>query len=82
MHAGRLNEALQALTTAIHQVEAAVEEMRAEHDPLASHVFASRRHHRGVSDTKSGKRRETTARLSYSRACDLGLEAAWMNGSG
>ncbi|HEY6154637.1 MAG TPA: hypothetical protein VIW07_12930 [Candidatus Udaeobacter sp.] len=76
MHAARLNDALEALTTAIRHVEAAVEEMRAEHDPLASHIFASRRHYRGVSDTKSGKRRETTARLSYSKACDLGFRGS------
>ena len=76
MHASRLNDALQALTVAIRQVEAAVEEMRAEHDPLASHIFASRRHYRGVSDTKSGKRRAMAARLSYSKACDLGFRGS------
>ncbi len=77
MDAARLNEALQALTTAIHQVETAVEEMRAEHDPLASHIFASRRQYRSVSDTKSGKRRGMTARLSYSKACDLGFRGSF-----
>ncbi len=72
-----VNDALQSLTAAIRQVEAAVEEMRAEHDPLASHIFASRRQYRGVSDTKSGKRREMTARLSYSKACDLGFRGSF-----
>jgi hypothetical protein len=67
-----MSEALRALTTAIRQ-EAAVEGMRAEHDPLASHIFASRRHYRGTNETKSRKRREMTARLSYARACDLGF---------
>jgi hypothetical protein len=32
--------------------------MKTEHDPLASHIFLSRRHYRKVSDTKSGKRCE------------------------
>jgi hypothetical protein len=32
--------------------------MKAEHDPLASHIFVSRRSYRSVNDTKSGKRRE------------------------
>jgi hypothetical protein len=32
--------------------------MKAEHDPLALHIFVSRRHYRNVNDAKSGKRRE------------------------
>jgi len=76
MHAHRLKQALQALSTAIRQVEASVEEMRAEHDSLASHIFESRRHYRGAHDTKSGKRREMTARLSYSKACELGFRGS------
>jgi hypothetical protein len=51
--------------------------MRAEHDPLASHIFASRRHYRGTSDTKGGKSREITARLSYARACDVGSRGSF-----
>jgi hypothetical protein len=47
--------------------------MKAEHDPLASHIFVSRRHYRNVDYTKSGKRREMTARLSFDRACELGF---------
>jgi hypothetical protein len=39
--------------------------MKAEHDPLALHIFVSRRHYRNVNDTKSGKRREMMARLSF-----------------
>jgi hypothetical protein len=39
--------------------------MKAEQDPLASHIFISRRHYRNVNDRKSGKRREMTARLSF-----------------
>jgi hypothetical protein len=77
MHAARLNDALQALTVAIRQVEAAVEEMRSEHDLLASHIFASRRHYRDARDTKGGKSREIAARLSYSKACDLGFRGSF-----
>jgi hypothetical protein len=40
---------------------------------LASHIFISRRRYRNVNDTKSGKRRETTARLSFNTACELGF---------
>jgi hypothetical protein len=40
-------------------------------DPLASHIFVSRRNYRNVNDTKSGKRREMTARLSFNTACEL-----------
>jgi hypothetical protein len=50
--------------------------MKAEHDPLASHIFVSRRHYRNVSDTKSGKRLEMTARLSFDTACDLGFRGS------
>jgi hypothetical protein len=41
--------------------EAELAAMNAEHDPLASHIFISRRHHRNTNDTKSGKRREINA---------------------
>ena len=37
--------------------------MRAEHDPLASHIFVSRRHYQNLSDTKSGKRRAMSTEL-------------------
>ena len=47
--------------------------MRAEHDPLAVYIFNARRQYRHTSDTKSGKRRETAARLSWQQACDLGF---------
>ena len=66
-------DALQKLTEAIREVENAVAAMKAEHDPLASHIFVSRRQYRNANDTKSGKRREVTARLSYDRACELGF---------
>jgi hypothetical protein len=50
--------------------------MKAEQDPLASHIFVSRRNYRNVNDTKSGKRRETMARLSFNTACDLGFRGS------
>jgi hypothetical protein len=54
-------------------VEAVVEIMRSEHDPLASHIFVSRRHYQNLSDTKSGKRHAMLAQLSWQAACDLGF---------
>jgi hypothetical protein len=76
MRAARFQEALERLTAAIRDLESEVAAMKAEHDPLASHIFVSRRHYRNVSDTKSGKRRETTARLSFHTACELGFRGS------
>jgi hypothetical protein len=50
--------------------------MKSEHDPLASHIFVSRRHYRDIEDTKSGKRREMTARVSFNTACELGFRGS------
>jgi hypothetical protein len=50
--------------------------MKTEQDPLASHIFVSRRHYRNVADTKSGKRREMIARLSFNTACELGFRGS------
>jgi hypothetical protein len=36
-------------------VESELAAMKAEHDPLASHIFVSRQSYRNVSDTKSGR---------------------------
>jgi hypothetical protein len=38
--------------------------------------FVSRRHYRNVNDTKSGKRREMIARLSFNTACELGFRGS------
>ena len=73
MRSRQLHDALEKLTKAIREVEAVVETMLAEHDPLASHIFVSRRHYQNASDTKSGKRREMNARLSFNTACELGF---------
>ena len=73
MRASRLENALERLTAAIRDVESELEAMKNEHDPLASHIFVSRRHYRNVNDMKSGKRRDTNARLSFDTACELGF---------
>jgi hypothetical protein len=72
----QLHDALEKLTKAIREVEAAVEVMSAEHDPLASHIFISRRQYRNVNDTKGGKRRQMNARLSFNTACELGFRGS------
>ena len=76
MRSRQLHEALEKLIKAIHEVEAVVETMRAEHDPLASHIFISRRQYRNVNDTKGGKRRQVNARLSFNTACELGFRGS------
>jgi len=55
--------------------------MKTNTDPLASHIFVSRRNYRNANDTKSGKRRETMARLSFNTAVNLAFAAASMNGT-
>ena len=62
MRTTRLENALERLTAAIRDVESELASMKAEHDPLASHIFVSRRHYQNVNDTKSGKRRDMNAR--------------------
>ncbi len=69
----RLQAALKQLSEAIRAVEAVIDEMRAEHDALALHIFIARRNYRRSKDTKSGKRRDTTALLSFHKACNLGF---------
>jgi hypothetical protein len=76
MRVARLQNALERLTAAIHDVEAELAAMEAEHDPLASHIFISRRHYRNANDTKGGKRREINARLSFNGACELGFRGS------
>jgi len=76
MRAPRLQSALERLTNAIRDVENEVAAMKAEHDPLASHIFVSRRGYRNSNDTKGGKRREVNARLSFSTACELGFRGS------
>jgi hypothetical protein len=77
VHANRLHHALQKLSEAILEVENEVAAMKADHDPLASHIFVSRRQYRNANDTKGGKRREVAARLSYNEACALGFRGSF-----
>jgi len=56
----------------MRDVNAAIEEIQREHDPLASHIFVSRRVYQDKSDTNSGKRHHLCARLSW-QACELGF---------
>jgi hypothetical protein len=76
MRTGRLHTALQRLTAAIQDVENELAAMKAESDPLASHIYVSRRHYRHANDTKSGKRREINGRLSFNTACELGFRGS------
>lgn len=56
MRAGRLQNTLKRLDAAIGEVSAALEEMQAERDPLATQIFLSRRSYRATGDTKGGRR--------------------------
>jgi hypothetical protein len=76
VNANRLQNALTELSAAIGDAAAALEEVRAEPDPLALHIFVSRRHYRNMPDTKSGKRTNTAARLSWQTACNLGFRGS------
>ena len=76
MRAVRLQESLERLTAAIRDVESKLAAMKTAHDPLASQIFVSRRHCRALNDTKSGKRREMNARLSFNTACELGFRGS------
>jgi hypothetical protein len=58
MYVNELQDALKTLAEAIRESEFILDAMRAEHDPLAVHIFISRRHYRNVPDIKSGSRRE------------------------
>lgn len=71
VHASQLQSALKNLSEAIRETAAIVEAMRADSDPLAAHIFVSRRQYRNMPDTKSGSRREIAARLSWQTACEL-----------
>ena len=73
MRACGLQNALESLSEAIREVEAALKEMRSQQDPLAAHIFVSRRQFRKTHDIKSGKRHEINARLAWQRACELGF---------
>ena len=76
MRVGRLQTALERLAAAMREVESELAAMKAEHDPLASHIFVSRRHYRNANNTKSGTRREINAQLSFNTACEVGFRGS------
>jgi hypothetical protein len=69
-----LLSALSNLRNSISELEMVLNELRAQRDRLALHIFfGSRRAYRKVSETNSGKRHDMTARLSWQNACELGF---------
>ncbi|MFZ1219397.1 MAG: hypothetical protein WAO00_08885 [Chthoniobacterales bacterium] len=76
MRAYQGQHALNKLSEAIDETESALATMRAEADPLAVHIFVSRRQYRSTTDTKSGKRSQAAARLSWQTACTLGFRGS------
>lgn len=81
MRANPLQNALQQLGGAVREAEAALEEMRAESDPLAVHIFVSRRQFRNMLDTKDGKRSEVPAD-ELAEGARLAFVAAWETADG
>jgi len=76
MRAHELQDALLKLSNAIRETETVLKTMRSEHDPLAVHIFLSRRQYRNTADTKSGKRGDLVARLTWQTACELGFRGS------
>ena len=54
-------------------VELIVQEMQSQRDPLATHIFIARQHYRNMRNTKSGKRHNRAALVSFQQAQDLGF---------
>lgn len=73
MRVRQLTNALKNLSQGIREVEALLEEMRAEHDPLAVHFFVARRAYRNTPGSKDGKKQEGNAIRSWKTACELGF---------
>ena len=74
MRSSQLQKALESLAKAIRDVDAALLEMRADPDPLALHIFLSRREYRRIDDhSKHGHHKERAARSTYRDACQLGF---------
>ena len=74
MRASDLERALENLGKALRDVEAALEDMRSQRDPLGLHIFVSRRHYRNLEDfSKNGHHRERQIHGSFRIACDLGF---------
>lgn len=69
----RLYRSLKKLNEAIGEVNAELEELRKETDPLAAHIFLSRRAYGRIEDGKSWRRRDRAAWESYREASRLGF---------
>jgi len=81
MQPNRLQNALRALQRAITEAQEALEEAKSEPDPLATHIFVSRRHIRNMPDTKSGKRSDMAIRFSWILPASLVFGEVWANGA-
>jgi hypothetical protein len=79
----RLQDALERLTKAIRDVETELAAMEEEHDPLAAHIFISRRHYRNAKGNKKRKtpRDDRPTELQYCLRAWLSRDAS-TNGSG
>jgi hypothetical protein len=75
MRVARLQNVLERLSAAIRDVEAELAVMEGEHDPLASHIFVSRRHYRNANDTKGGKRRRDERTAQFQRRLRAGFSS-------
>jgi hypothetical protein len=63
-------------SAAIHDVECELEAMKAEHDPLASHIFTSRRHYRNANrhEEREAPRDQRTVEFQHSLRTGLSRE--------
>ncbi len=73
----KLSEDLKRLREAVTAVEQTLDEMREESDPLAVHIFISRRRYRRTTDSKGGKRHQQAVESTYYPACDLGFRGSF-----
>ena len=76
MRVARLQNILERLTAAIRDLEAELAAMEAEHDPLASHIFVSRRHlsERSRHKRRKAPRNERTAEFQHRLRARLSRE--------
>jgi hypothetical protein len=81
MRPNRLQNALAALGDAMREVNAAIDEKRRQHDPLASHIVVSRRLYQAKSETKSCKRHHRGRGSVGSRRAILRFAATSASGS-
>lgn len=73
MRPEQLAVALENLSKAMADMEKMIADMQSHRDPLASHIYSSRRAYRNLNGTKSGKGHAMSARISWQRACELGF---------